>query len=585
MLLSDRILSKSNESLNLETAKWVIANALSIPVQKLFSICQQANHPILQDEHLFDDIPNEVRAIFVKTSLLPRKYFNSAFAWLFGKDSIDEIDANSYAHYEQLESEFNGYSLRKYWEILPFTKEEYDHVYAEFNSIPCKIKNSSLGVCQRFLGQHAHVNPDTFFLIKKGDKSHPLSLNAPTLLADRYFDHHFNTAKFRFGHYRSEEKAGSLLAAMDGAFRFVNLSQDRRDTVISQFGLENFELKEVLEIYNGKVPDAVLQKMVDLKKINSHSAASYREVISDMRIPIDVAKNITYERMDMFGVAYLSRNDVNEDMRLDFISKLQDYMDPKFGCAYMCKMGMIELFRKGSLSLSEVERFESSELKEYNNSIIFEWSIATGIQLPVALQEKWAKFDRMCGPQLQAYGNLPKILDAIRMHYIISPQKYSPLGAEYEEKEMAINHLFKNKGWTGELLLKLIKICKQKPANDDSKVKVVLERLCKGALDKLFSESIYPALMGHGDGVGKYDRAEPAIAYVLRDHSDELSLCDLELFIQSTIKFDYKDANIDLGHVMERYPDLNEAAIAQHLKRRLGQFDDVPVSPRKSHHI
>ena len=583
MLLSDWILSKENGGLTLETAKWVLANALSIPQEQLTNICKQADHPLLQDETLFDNVPDEAKALFVTTSLLPQKHFNRAFAWLFGKESINEIDADSFAFHENLKSKDARYSLEQKWSELPLSKDEYEHIYAVFKGISCAFRISYLGYCVRGLKEHRHLSIDAFIELEKDDDEPTLNVSVSPELADYFFDREFKGAKRKFNYKAEEGKADAFIDYMENVFTLKNLSQNKRDMVIEKFGLDNFELDQVFFIYNQNVPDHIVNQLLDLKLINSYSIRKNGSFISDPRLPIEMAKSIVYAEIGKFSEDYLRREDVDEGMRTEFLSKLANATDPYCVHSSISDMAMIGILRRGVLTANEVEIFECRKLKEYSNSLIFEWSAATGIDLPLDLQKKWIAPSQMSSIQLKTYSDIPQIIQLINERRTDHKAMRGLLGRDYEDIDKAISSLFQNKAWTGERLFELIRVCKQEPIHTNTKK--ILDMLCNGALCKLFSESIYPALVGHGNGDGKYGRAEPAVAYVLRDHHNMLSPCDLDLFIQSNVQFDYKDTDVDLGRVMEMYPDLNEATIAQQLKRQLGKIGDMSTRPRKSHHI
>ena len=94
-----------------------------------------ANHPLMRDEGLYNDMPIEVQGLFVMEPYFPLKRFNQAFAWLFGKEHIKQIDADSFAHYEKVVNDNSCYTLGFAWEGLPFTKDEHCHIFSEFNKL------------------------------------------------------------------------------------------------------------------------------------------------------------------------------------------------------------------------------------------------------------------------------------------------------------------------------------------------------------------------------------------------------------------------------------------------------------------
>lgn len=584
MLLSDWILSKKNEGLTLAAAKWVLTNALSIPPQQLTDICRQADHPLLQDETLFDDIPNDVRALFVSTPLLPRKYFNGAFAWLFGENSIEEIKASSFQSYENLLSQYSGYSIDHKWEEIPFTKDEYDHIYSAFYAAGYDNSGVALARCLNGLHQHQHISVDSFIRLRADGIYPRLNEHVSEEVAGVCFNHYFDEVKNKFECKDSTAKVNFFLSAISEPLKLKNLRQEIPNMAIATFGLENFKHREVFQLYNGNIPDEIMTKMIELDMI---SPGQSKDLILDERIPLKMALEAVKYRYDLLCSGCLKRSDVTPSMRLEILSEMRakNYSDGMLTYSY--KKTVTDLINRGILTLPEIELVECKELNFYDSNSIFRWSIVTGCPLPRELQEKWINYqgvrDKFSKEQLQVYWDLPRVVKLIIDHYINRLTVGSPLGTESESVKDTIPYLFQNKGWTGELLLELLKACNQAPAI--AILKRTLNSLRTGALCKLFSESVYPALVSNGDGVGKHGRVEIPLACIPSDAPDMLSQCELDLIAQSNIQFDYKDADVDLGHAIRTHPGLNEAVIAQQLKRRLEKVGDMSTSPRKSNHI
>ncbi|MFM5296520.1 hypothetical protein ACEUAI_20035 [Aeromonas veronii] len=593
MLLSDWIFSKKNEGLTLKAAKWVIANALSIPSQQLTEICRHADHPILQDETLFDDVPNEVRALFVSTPLLPRKYVNGTFAWLFGKDSINEIDANSFAAYENMLSQKgSAYSLDHKWNNIPFTKEEYDHVYAAFYVERNNVQTgTTLARCLSGLHQHQHISAEALIRLRELDRYPPLNENASEEVAKLAFAMEVEKHKHKFKDRSSGSPAGIFITSISSSLKLNNLKQEERDSFIATFGLENFTHEEVHRIYNGNIPDNIITKMLE---INTIALIQSRGLILDERIPHEMALSAALYFDDLLAPGYLSRSDVTKEMRLEFLSKVREKHDTNGTASYIYDNNMRKLIEGGVLTLDEMERFECDKLKKIDNTTIFKWALKTGNDIPDEMQDRWIDSSGSIFPcfnkdQLQVYWDIPKIISLINRHYIEGKAGSNPLGSQYEEPKDVIPYLFQNKGWTAELLLDLLKVCNQAPA-----VPVVFKRglnnLREAALCKLFSESIYPALTDHPhcDGEGKYGCTEKVLAYLLKSNHDMLSPCDIDLIVHSNLQFDYKDDDIDLADELIKHPDLHGAVVAEKLKKRLTQIGDdspAPKTSRKSNHL
>ncbi|HDX8428238.1 TPA: hypothetical protein RQN23_002938 [Aeromonas veronii] len=590
MLLSDWILSKKNEGLTLKAAKWVIANALSIPSQQLTEICRHADHPILQDETLFDDVPNEVRALFVSTPLLPRKYVNGTFAWLFGKNSINEIDANSLEFHEKLTSEHPRYSLNHKLETVPFTKDEYDHLYSSFYVEKYIPTDTTLGRFLSSLHRHQHISAETFIRLAEQGSHLQLNENVSEEVAKLCFSREVEKNRRKFNHPNSGSSAGLFLSCIS-ALKLKNLKQDVRDTIITTFGIENFKHEEVFRVYNGNIPDSIMAKMFE---IGSISLVQHKDLIIDERIPLEMASKVAFYYDDLLCSGYLKRSDLTKDIRIEFLSEMKAKNNSDGKLTYTYINNMTKLIADGVLTLAEIEYFECDEIKKHDNAAIFKWALKTGNDIPTEMQDRWIDssgsiFPRFNKDQLQVYWDIPKIISLINRHYIEGKAGSNPLGSQYEEPKDVIPYLFQNKGWTAELLLDLLKVCNQAPA-----VPVVFKRglnnLREAALCKLFSESIYPALTDHPhcDGEGKYGRTEKVLAYLLKSNHDMLSQCDIDLIVHSNLHFDYKDDDIDLADELIKHPDLHGAVVAEKLKKRLTQIGDdspTPMTSRKSNHL
>ena len=125
MLFSNLTLSVYNNNLTADTVRWMLKNALSIDPNMLFQLKAGANadHPLMKEESLYDDLPVDVQALFVMEPYFPRKHFDRAFAWLFGKESIAQINADDFSHYTQLAKKNSCYTSMDSWKNLQLTSD------------------------------------------------------------------------------------------------------------------------------------------------------------------------------------------------------------------------------------------------------------------------------------------------------------------------------------------------------------------------------------------------------------------------------------------------------------------------------
>lgn len=77
MLISGWTLLESNQNLTPERLKWVLKNALHLNIDDLRDLKakENATHPLLWDESIYDDLPVEALGPFVMEPYFPRKHF------------------------------------------------------------------------------------------------------------------------------------------------------------------------------------------------------------------------------------------------------------------------------------------------------------------------------------------------------------------------------------------------------------------------------------------------------------------------------------------------------------------------------
>ncbi len=576
MLLSSLTLSVYNNNLTTDTVKWVLRNVPSMDPNTLYQLKAEANadNPLMKEESLYDDLPVEVQAAFVMEPYFPRKHFDRAFAWLFGKQSIAQIDADDFAHYEALADTNTNYSLRDFWQHLPFTREEYCHIFNEFNKLTSLNDGYQFISCRRGLLKHACITPEIYSQEISARTTAPhvdVCSEVASLFADKRIAA-LKSSKDR----RSNKNDPADLNAISDLLCLENLPQERRDEVLSMFNTREIGLYGIKTIYDGNIPDTVFYNMMKSGEINAGSAIYDPSILMDLRLPEKEATNIAFLYPVECALYYLGRSDINQDTREQFLLKMIEKL--RFDGLYIesnMPRVMERLVLDGVLTAPEISLIKD-DFKGVLKNHIFEWAVNAGVKLTPAEQDEWIGKEFSARIQLQHYHDVPILIDAIRFYYT---QK-SVLG-DGQSKRMRIDSFFNvllNPGWTRELLLELIDVTRQKPVK--SHLTHQQDSFRAEIFCKLFSESFYPSL-DKEDLTGPYGRAENLLARLLDGDANWLSNVDIDLIVKSPIRLDYVDSEVDLAASLARNPDINERIVAERLRLRVEQAGQSPTLTRQ----
>ena len=534
MLLSNRLLSKHNDSLTVDTIKWVLKNALNISPNTLYQmkVAQNADHPLMREESLYDDLPVEVQALFVMEPYFPRKHFDRAFAWLFGKESIAQINADDFSHYTQLAKENSCYTSMDSWEDLQLTSEELSHLFNEFRQLPKVRGFSQLTACMMGLIQNASITPEIYEEALSSGTSLP-NYSVCTEIANRHIDR-------CMGAIRAKRQINAFdVIDMNKHLRLKNISRDRRDALLTEIGMEGVGFCVVNTIYNDNIPDDVFRLFIENGIFNDRQVANTLSLLSDVRYPKEDATRIAFSEPQKYASYYLARGDLDNDIRAKFISTLTR--------ENLSKTQLKQFFSE--LVCDKVITKPEFELAKFSIG---------NISVPYYISE--------------FYDDVELFVEAIECSY--KNKKHPNKDAMENLKSIELSSILYSPHWTKDALLKLLNITGERPVdlNNLESQKVLRQNI----LRKLFCESVYLSL-DKEDLMGPYGRAENLLARLLDSDAHLLSEFDVKLIARSRIQLDYSDAEVNLGCALASNPDINERIVAERLRLRTEQLNDNPA--------
>ncbi|HDX8428282.1 TPA: hypothetical protein RQN23_002982 [Aeromonas veronii] len=591
MLLPSTFMTISNTALTIENLNWVLKNAGVIGPNTLDKFKKSANHPLMKEESAYDDVPIEVLAAFVMEPYFPRKHFDRAFSWLFGKETISQIDAESFRYHEQLKNVNKCYSLSDYWSRLQFTQDEYCHIFEQFSQLFNKPHDNYLSICERDLKRHYLLTPEMYFNSK--DKG-SLSAGVCAEIADFVFDEEIKQFNEMNGIFLRGDNVRGLINAIRYPVGLRNLSMEKRNSLFSMFSVERFGLAAISNIYENKaIPDFVFNELLNKGLINSETAKANKDVLMDARLPLELATEIAFSSPVRFADVFFKRADASPELRGEFISVLTQLAYETTGeHAYDVIKGINSLIWTGLPTYPEVERIlehydemvhryssgnapdlDDEFIEEYGDGLadsLFVWSQKTGISLPPALQDKLTQDGFTTKTQLQMYHDAASLVDAIKACYGVNDSD-RPAKTIHHMDTLA---LLANENWTHDHLISLVHASRDESASSTARGR--LDDLRKEIFRKLFSESVYPCL-AKGELTGKYGRVENLLAHLLNGDADLLSEFDTNLIIHSPLQLDYADDEVNLTTILAHNPDINERIVAERLKLRMEHINDTPT--------
>lgn len=535
MLLSNRLLSKHNDCLTVDTIKWVLKNALNISPNTLYQmkVAQNADHPLMREESLYDELPVDVQALFVMEPYFPRKHFDRAFAWLFGKESIAQINADDFSHYTQLAKKNSCYTSMDSWEDLQLTSEELSHLFNEFRQLPKVSGFSQLTACMMGLIQNASITPEIYEQALSSGTSLP-NYNVCTEVANRHIDR-------CMGAIRAKRQINAFdVIDMSKHLRLENISRDRRDALLAELDMTHVGFAVVSIIYNDNIPDDVFRSCIENKIFNAQQAEG---LLSDVRFPKEDATRIAFSKPQKYANYYLARGDLDNDIRAKFISTLTR------------------------------ENLSKPQLKQFFSELVYDRVITKP-------EFELAKFSigNISAPYCisEFYDDVELFVEAVECSY--KNKKHPNKDAMENLKSIELSSILYSPHWTKDSLLQLLKITREWPAdlNNLESQKMLRQNI----LRKLFCESVYPSL-DKENLMGPYGRAENLLARLLDSDAHLLEDFDINLIARSRIQLDYSDDEVNLAIGLANNPDINERIVAERLRLQLEQISDTPTLTRQ----
>ena len=574
MLLSNELLSKRNHCLTADTVKWVLKHAPSMEPDYLcrLKVVENAIHPLMAEESLYDDLPVEALGLFVMDSYFPSKHFNRAFAWLFGKESIEQINAASFSHYEELIKENRCYAIGERWRDLPFTDDEYRHVYGEFSKLFGQRDSEHLTSCQEGLMRHRCITPEIHQQIPSRFMV-AAPLDVCTEIANECADKSIKRMKLERESPYCRKTCQDLLDDLKHVLGFKNLSRDRRDGLLAEFDIEIIGLTGIHKIYNGNIPDDLFNELLGSNFMTVRSVAMEPNVLADMRLPIELATQAALKHPIECAFNYFKRSDLDEDMRTNCLLALTDLQGSDHEISsFHAASALFQLAFEGVLTASEIALVHDQFEGDIGDTF-FRWSDATGIEVPPAIQEKCIGDTFKTNLELKHFCDIPALVDAIRFLYTRKSMRSERGEQPKNLGTTGLSTALQNTRWTRETLLELLEITREEVVYQPHKSSQGIVRT--NLFRKLFSESFYPSL-DRDDLTGPYGRAENLLAHLLNGDAVLLGEDDIKQIINSRIQLDYKDRDVDLAKSLANHPELNERIIAERLRLQLEQISDTP---------
>ena len=425
MLLSKQLLSKYNDGLTVDTIKWVLKNALNISPNTLYQmkVAQNADHPLMKEESLYDDLPVDVQALFVMEPYFPRKHFDRAFAWLFGKESIAQINADDFSHYTQLAKKNSCYTSMDSWKNLQLTSEELSHLFNEFKNLPKVSGFSQLTACMMGLIQNASITPEIYEQALSNGTSLP-NYNVCTEVANRHIDR-------CMGAIRAKRQINAFdVIDMSKHLRLENISRDRRDALFSELDMTHVGFAVVSAIYNDNIPDDVFRTLVENDIFNERQVAEMPSLLSDVRFSKEDARRIAFSEPQKYASYYLVRSDLDNNVRAKFISVLTR------------------------------ENVSKAQLKEVFSDLIYD-KVITKPEFELA---KYS-LGNIPSPYYisEFYDDVELFIEAVECSY--KNKKHPNKDAMENLKSIELSNILYSQHWTKDALLQLLEITSEWPAD------------------------------------------------------------------------------------------------------------------------
>lgn len=560
MLVPNRVLSKENEGLTREMARWVLEHAHLLSKEQLKDIKVRADSPVLNDETLFDELPPNVRALFVNEAYLPKRLFNSTFAWLFGVESIGDIGEAGIKHHRELVDRDPKYLLDDLHR-LPLTQAEYEHVFYAFFNNTTRNSDNYIGNCIMGLASHPHLTAE---INKEASDAYVFYMHSDDIsreLADSLFDDAYQQCMDFWDGMGVEPDADKLANDLRRNLSCTNLSDSKRYDLLDRFGYKKLSINDINNFFSGSIPDDVIKDALANGLINKGINLNSAFILEDVRIPELLARDIVANNPSYFASNYLRRTDLSSANREWAVKRLIDKTTHPYPADWAdVNKQLASLIEEGFLTESEISNLSTS-----NNWFAFRNAAAKWIS--EKRPEVSSDFRRLLASEgfvatklAEIHDNVDDLLTALKQRFLDGDQaKWGVMGFDW------IN----NENWTIGKLIELIELVELFSESD-----AYVNQVKKQAFRRILGEFIYPSVI---DGVAiSHGETEKVIASLLRD-GQFIEEEDHSPLAMAVINIEHWDEEAALPVALVAHPGLNEEVVAQRLRRRLDGIGDSPA--------
>ncbi|HDX8428309.1 TPA: hypothetical protein RQN23_003009 [Aeromonas veronii] len=561
-------------------AKWVLEHAHLLSKEQLKDIKAQADSPVLNDETLFDELPPNVRALFVNEAYFPKRLFNSTFAWLFGAESIGGIGEAGIKHHRELVDSDPRYLLDDLHR-LPLTQAEYEHVfYALFNNTT-RSENHYIENCIRGLASHPHLTAE---INKEASDAYIFYMHSDHIsreLADSLYDEAYAQCMEFWDDMGMNPDAEKIVNDLRRNLSCTNLSDSKRYGLLEKFGYKKLSINDINNFFNGAIPDDVINGALSNGLINKKMSLDCSFILKDVRIPEPLAKDIAEGNPDYFASNYLRRTDLSAAHREWAVKKLIETTIHPYPADFAeASKRLASLIEDGLLTESEISGLVTNNNWFQFRSAAAKWISEKRPDVSSDFMKLLVSEGFVVTKLAEIHDNVDDLLTALKQRFWDGDQaKWGVMGFDW------IN----NKNWTIGKLLELVALFRE-PEEHAIQVKnnafrQMLANFSKGsdefaiqirkhAFRRILGEFIYPSVI---EGVAiPHGETGKVIVSLLKDKQfiEEEDIKPLAMTVVNTESWD-DEANLPAALVT--HPGLNEEVVALRLQRRLNGIAEAPA--------
>ncbi len=563
MLVPNRVLSKENEGLTREMARWVLEHAHLLSKEQLKDIKVRADSPVLNDETLFDELPPNVRALFVNEAYLPKRLFNSTFAWLFGVESIGDIGEAGIKHHRELVDRDPKYLLDDLHR-LPLTQAEYEHVFYAFFNNTTRNSDNYIGNCIMGLASHPHLTAE---INKEASDAYVFYMHSDDIsreLADSLYDDAYEQCMDFWDDMGLEPDAEKIANDLRRNLNCTNLSGSKRYDLLDRFGYKKLSINDINNFFGGSIPDDVIKDALANGLINKGINLNSAFILEDVRIPELLARDIVANNPSYFASNYLRRTDLSSANREWAVKRLIDKTTHPYPADWAdVNKQLASLIEEGFLTESEISNLSTSNNWFAFRNAAAKWISEKRPEVSSDFRKLLASEGFVVTKLAEIHGNVEDLITALRQRFLDGNlSKWNVMGFDW------IN----NENWTVGKLLELVDALREPEvqamhSDYDTQIR-------KHAFQRIFGEFIYPSVIS-GLAVS-HGEIEKVIASLLKDgqfieEEDHFPLA------MAVINIEHWDEDADLPTALVAHPGLNEEVVALRLQRRLDGMAEAPA--------